>query len=162
MSTAPPHNSLWSLHFMSLALLHLLCVHISSCFSYLACLRCLPPHIFLWSIHFIMCLAGSPPSLLMCPCITSALFPHLCIHHPHMIPHLVKLPGSFSYLSDTVLCLIFISEAVLPQLLNALCSGNITPVEHLEQQQVSIKLMLLHAYMWKYVALVRSIINVFL
>ena len=29
-----------------------------------------------------------------------------------------------------------IVEAVLPQLLNALCSGNLTPVEHLEQQQV--------------------------
>lgn len=30
-------------------------------------------------------------------------------------------------------------EAVLPQLLNALCSGNITPVEHLEQQQALAK-----------------------
>ena len=30
-----------------------------------------------------------------------------------------------------------ILETVLPQLLNALCSGNLTPVEHLEQQQVS-------------------------
>lgn len=30
-------------------------------------------------------------------------------------------------------------EAVLPQLLNALCSGNLTPVEHLEQQQALAK-----------------------
>ena len=30
----------------------------------------------------------------------------------------------------------FILETVLPQLLNALCSGNLTPVEHLEKQQV--------------------------
>ena len=30
----------------------------------------------------------------------------------------------------------YILETVLPQLLNALCSGNLTPVEHLEQQQV--------------------------
>ena len=34
-------------------------------------------------------------------------------------------------------CLFDILETVLPQLLNALCSGNLTPVEHLEQQQVS-------------------------
>jgi len=29
-------------------------------------------------------------------------------------------------------------EAVLPQLLHALCSGHLTPTEHLEQQQVSL------------------------
>lgn len=28
-------------------------------------------------------------------------------------------------------------EAVLPQLLHALCAGDLTPTEHLEQQQVS-------------------------
>ena len=45
----------------------------------------------------------------------------------------------------------FLTEAVLPQLLYALCSGPETPIEHLERQQVTKKLKLnsnktLHQY----------------
>ena len=35
-----------------------------------------------------------------------------------------------------VTCFLPTIEAVLPQLLHALCSGDETPVEHLERQQV--------------------------
>lgn len=37
---------------------------------------------------------------------------------------------------------VFFTEAVLPQLLYALCSGPETPIEHLERQQVRKKLKL--------------------
>lgn len=47
---------------------------------------------------------------------------------------------------------VFFTEAVLPQLLYALCSGPETPIEHLERQQVRKKLKLnsnktLHQYL---------------
>lgn len=46
-----------------------------------------------------------------------------------VVPLVAKLKSFYEYACEL--------EAVLPQLLHALCSGSLTPTEHLEQQQVS-------------------------